>query len=160
MHAVDIRHFTVSQIGIAALAIGVLAAGIIGFMALSDVTSDSGSLAAPAGIRQVSQTDTMRFLELNTQLPNAAAAPALTSTEIRFLEMNTILPDAAPALTRGIEEILFFEMNTLLPGEATPKVLSYAEIRFLEMNTQLLGSDTLVAPSPLESLPVGGDTRY
>ncbi|CAN5652441.1 hypothetical protein BH24CHL1_BH24CHL1_17920 [soil metagenome] len=160
MHAVDIKRFMVHQIGIAAVAIGVLTAGIIGTGLLSDVTPNSGAVTVSTGTRRVSQTETMRYLELNTQLPATITAPVRTSAVMIFLEQNTLLPDQTFAVTHGFAEIRFLEMNTVLPVDIAPKVQSFAEMRYLELNTQLPGSDTLYPPGPSESLPVVGDTRY
>jgi hypothetical protein len=128
-----IKRFAVHRIGIAALAIGTLAAGLVGANALYDATQDSelGAVAETSNISRTSPADTMRFLEWNTNLPASSAEPAQSEADIRFLELNTILPGLSASTVRGHVETRFLEMN-VLPGD---------DARFL--------------PSPSESQPAG-----
>jgi hypothetical protein len=132
MQAVEIKRVTVHRIGIAAVAIGTLVAGIAGANAFYDAIQDSevGAFVETRVVSRPSAADTYRFLEWNNNLPARSTEPVQQTAEIQFLEWNT-----------------------LLPGTAAPRVDANTT-RFLEINV-LPGDDARYLPGPSESQAAG-----
>ena len=156
MQAMEIKRFAVNRIGIAAIAIGTLAAGLVGANAAYDaMTGDN--VAKVTSVTRTSQGDALgemrfrrlrpgaddgapvqslaetRFLEQNIVLPSVALSSAPSFADIRLKEMNA-LPgdDAAPG--RSLTRIRFLEQNMNLPSPATTPSVDFNDIRFQEMN--------------------------
>ena len=120
MEIKQLKRFALNRIGIAAVAVGTLAVGIVGAVALQDATTGSErvAVAESQAVPRVAQTDSMRFLELNTLLPTRASVSATSVAQMLFLEQN-VLPEAPVVWeTQSVAEMRFLELNTDLPGTA------------------------------------------
>lgn len=161
MQAVEIKRLAVHRIGIAAVAIGTLAAGLVGASALYDTTNDSdvGAVAVTHNVAGPSAADTMRFLEWNTNLPALSARSVQSAAEIQFLEWNTLMPGQSGRPVQSFADMTFLDWNTTLPGAAAREVDSYSTLRLLEMNA-LPGDDAPYLPSPSEPQSIGAETGF
>lgn len=137
MQAMEIKRFTVNRIGIAAIAIGTLTAGLVGAHAAYDAMTDRDVTLGGASPRvvQPEQMSAMRFLEWNVDLPTAGAR-VQSFAEARFLEQNIVLPSESLSSPQRFADIRLKEMN-VLPGDDAAPGRSLTRIRFLEQNMNL-----------------------
>lgn len=91
MRAAEMKQVPQTHIGVMVVTIGVLVALLSGLITFTLVSDDATN--PPQSARMVSFVDSSRFMELNTQLPEYAGNPVLSSVQNRFLEMNTQLPE-------------------------------------------------------------------
>lgn len=151
MQALQVKRLAVQRMGMLALALGTLVIGLVGATMLRSAAGHdtSGAIVVAHSAPHVTQLSTLRFLEANTQLPAAAAQPALSMADWRFAEANQ-LPVAA-SVTTSMARTRFLEQNTYLPSQTGAVTPSLATLRFLELN--VLPDAELVPPAIVPGAP-------
>jgi hypothetical protein len=176
MQSIEYKRFPVHLLALFVAAIALVVITLVATGTLfDDSDSDSGrpnAFVQTNTANPVNPAEQMRFLEMNTILPDGGAdlgvvgdapvvqQPAIVSAEqTRFLEMNINLPGTSAPAVVSSEQMRFLEMNIDLPGRSAPPVQLYERTQFLEMN-ELPGDHTYIPPFPVPSQPGSSLSAY
>lgn len=133
MQAAQIKRNPATFIGIAAAAVVLLAAIILGLVLLN--LNDEQALSMPAS--SVHGYEQIKLLEDNIALPVYAGSPARSLAEMRLIEENVEFQIQAGSPAHSYLDIQWMEENVQFQTQMSAPALSWLDIRFIEDNVAL-----------------------